>query len=70
MLKLSEIVNNDKNFKHTNNHFGQWNLDMLDLENMEDADCIEALNDSIFKCHFDRCVDLNFSLMLYSLLHK
>ena len=49
---------------YTYSEFSQWNTDLLDLENLDDDECIEALNENIFKSYYRKYDSLRFNLVM------
>ncbi len=50
--------------------FPQWNLSLLNLEQIEDNECIEAINDSIFPHLFKFTTEMGYSDLMDQLMRK
>ena len=55
------IEKNSGQFRHSS--FTSLNLSMLDLENLEDEECLDALNKVIFERYFSKAESLQYSLL-------
>jgi hypothetical protein len=49
MMKVGPILADRRLIERKASYFTNWNLQMLDLENIEDPECISALDDCIFE---------------------
>ena len=52
MVQLGEVMATRRHIDRQLQHFTNWNLSMLDLENLDDDDCVEALNSYVFRRYF------------------
>ena len=61
MIKVGEFCYMQRLIPYTYSDFSHWNTDLLDLENLDDDECIEALSENIFKTYYRKYDSLRFS---------
>ena len=67
MIKVGEFCYSQRLIPYTYSEFSNWNLDLLDLQNLEDEECLEALNENIFKPYYRKYDSLHFSSIMNQL---
>lgn len=70
LLKISRKLNETGRLERNASLLQNWNLTRLDLENMEDDECIEALNQVIFDKMFQYKAKVDFDTLYKSLLRQ